>query len=134
MTYPIRIRRERDLEWLREVHAIAFPDDRWPGDDHAFWVATRGSELLGFASALVTGDMLELTRCAVVSSMHGKGMQRRLIAVREAYARRQGCAGVATYTTRDNWSSITNLVRAGYRFCTDQPDARFFNFFKRLRG
>ncbi len=113
---PIRIRREQDLEWLREVHAVAFPDDIWPGEDDAFWIATRGDELLGFASARPRGDRLELTRCAIVTAAQGMGLQRRLIRVREAYGRREGCGLAYTYTTRDNWPSITNLSREGYRF------------------
>ncbi len=130
-TQRTTIRREDDLEWLREVHALAFPDDCWPGDEHLFWIATRGAELLAFASARPIEDTLELTRCAVVASAAGTGMQRRLIGVRERYARRIGCRYVATYTTRGNWASITNLIRAGYRFkpCSSPL---YFNFLKVL--
>lgn len=131
MTYLVRIRRETDLEWLREVHALAFPDDIWPGDDDLFWIAARGPELLAFASARPQGDMLELTRCAVVASAGGTGMQRKLIAVRERHARRTGCKTVCTYTTRDNYGSITNLIRAGYRFAESRSPL-YFNFVKRL--
>lgn len=132
----IRIRREHDLEWLREVHRLAFPDDVWPGDENAFWVAVRGDELLGFASARPLRRLnctLELTRCAVVASAHGKGLQRRLLAVRERYARRHAMRTVTTYTTRDNLPSITNLIRAGYRFAECRSPL-YFNFVKRLQA
>ena len=127
---PIRIRREHDLDWLREVHPLAFPQDRWPGEYNAFWVAVRGDELLGFASATFKDRRLHLTRCAVVAAAQGLGLQRRLIAVRERYGLRIWCTEVHTYTTRDNWASITNLIRAGYRI--ESGGANYFNFTKRL--
>lgn len=126
------IRQEHDIEWLREVHKLAFPEDLWPGDDDKFWIATRGTDLVGFASARPRGDMLELTRCAVVAAETGRGLQRRFLAVREAYARRNGCKTVCTYTTMGNYPSITNLIRAGYRFSPLQTNRGYFNFVKYL--
>ncbi len=129
----VTVRREHDIDWMREVHRIAFPNDAWRCDADTFWVAARGSELLAFASARIEGDMLELTRCAVVSSAGGTGMQRRMLRVREAYARREGCTSICTYTTRDNYPSITNLIRAGYKFSPHQRGEQWFNFVKYLR-
>ncbi len=126
----IRIRREIDIEWLREIYALALPAASWCHDDDKFWIATRGPDLLAFASARPRGDMLELTSCGVVSSAAGTGMQRRMLRVRERYARRLGLPLVGTYAARDNYASITNLIRAGYRFAPCQPRADYFNFVK----
>lgn len=129
---PVRIRRETDIEWLRDVRSVAFPGITWADDDRdVWWVATRGPELLAFASARSHGGMLELVSCAVVSRAAGTGMQRRLIAVRERYAAREGCKSVCTYTSRDNYPSITNLIRAGYRFAPCRSPL-YFNFVKYL--
>jgi len=134
----IVIRREHDLEWLREVHRFAFPHDVWPGNNNLFWVAVhpargfRQEQLVGFASACNHGDMLELTSCAVVSAANGLGLQRRLIRVREAYARRQGCTCVCTYAIHHNYGSITNLIRAGYRFVRGYSSTRYFHFVRYL--
>ncbi len=74
-----------------------------------------------------------MTSCGVVSYAAGKGLQRKLLKVREKYAKRYGCASVVTYTARDNYASITNLIRAGYRFSPHQRGEQYFNFVKYLR-
>ncbi len=137
MQVGIRIRRESDLEWMREVYGLALPANSWRHDEDTFWVATRtvsgrGGELLAFASACPLGDSLELTSCGVVSSAAGTGMQRRMLRVREAYARRLQLKSVCTYAATDNYRSITNLIRAGYRFAPVQPRADYFYFVKCL--
>lgn len=132
MASLIRVRREHDLEWLREVHRVAFPHDAWPTEDiQLYWTAVRGDELLGFAGATFCDRVLHLTRCAVVASAQGLGLQRKLIGVRERYARRIWCTTIETYTTRDNWASITNLIRCGYRFAPCRSPL-YFNFTKSL--
>lgn len=128
----VRIQRETDTDWLREVYALALPAASWCHDDDVFWTATRGDELLAFASGRVLGDAFELTSCGVVSRAAGGGLQRRLIRVREAYARRAECASVVTYAARGNYASVTNLIRAGYRFARHQPRDGYFNFVKYL--
>ncbi len=130
----IRVRRELDVDWLRSVYALALPPASWAHDEDVFWVATREpcGALLAFASARPRGDMLELTSVGVVSAAAGTGMQRRMLRVRERYARSLGLGTVCTYTARDNYASVTNLIRAGYRFAAVQPRADYFNFVKRL--
>jgi hypothetical protein len=105
---PIRIRREDDLEWLREVYVMALPPSSWAHDEDTFWLATRGPDLLAFASARLRGDTLELTSCGVVSSAAGTGMQRRMLRVRERYAS-------GTRAVRERYASGTRGVRAANR-------------------
>jgi hypothetical protein len=112
---------------------MALPASSWAHEDDTFWLATRGPDLLAFASARLRGDTLELTSCGVVSSAAGTGMQRRMLRVRERFARAAGCKSVCTYTASDNYPSITNLIRAGYRFSRHQSHSPiYFNFVKYL--
>ena len=53
---------------------------------------------------------------SIVSGKHQKrGLHKRMVKVREAYARRKGICVALTYTTKDNSKSWQNLVKMGYR-------------------
>lgn len=117
---PISIRRCRDLKLVHSLHQETFPHDEWePQAGVAHWVAWDGDYPIGFCSAkVVQGDTLYLTRAGVLKSHRGLGLQRRLVSHRVRYARKQGCVAAITYTTQDNFPSITNLILSGFRFYT----------------
>lgn len=81
------------------------------------WLAMDGDLVVGFASAgpVNLPRWLYLSGAGVIRSYRGHGLQRRMIAVREAAAKRAGCKLVVTYTARDNYPSANNLIRCGYR-------------------
>lgn len=107
-----------DLEDARELHALAFPDDLWPGNDHTYWVAREGRTLLGMASAVYRPDekYAYLSRCAVVKTAQGKGVGRRLIRARVKWAVSEGAAEVITYVSLKNYPSLLNLLKCGFQF------------------
>jgi GNAT superfamily N-acetyltransferase len=115
----IRIRQSEDVETVREAHSLAFPRDPWPGDDHEYWLAADESgRVVGFASAIYWSDLktVFLSRAAVVGSVSGIGLQRRLIAARVRWAKTiSGCEYVWTYVERWNYASLYNLLRCGFR-------------------
>lgn len=55
-----------------------------------------------------------LARAAVAEGHRGRGLQRRLIRVREAKARKLGWLVTVTDTNRDNIPSANNMIRCGY--------------------
>ncbi len=114
-----------DLEELRELHALAMPADSWPGDDHTFWVARdKSGRAVGFCSAIERPSRcVFLSRAAVIQELKGEGLQRRMIRVREAWARSIGATRIVTYTRLRNYPSMINLLRCGYRFY--EPDERW---------
>jgi GNAT superfamily N-acetyltransferase len=117
----VTIRRTRDQALVEELHSLHFPKDQQPDITarSAMWVATNeNGEHVGFCIArrLVNSDYVFLERVGVLRAAKGLGLQRRMIRVREQWARRTGARGCVTYTTYRNHPSITNLLRAGYRF------------------
>lgn len=78
------------------------------------WWVVDGDPEHGYAGAEVRGDVLHLTRCYVHADLRGKGVQQRLVRVRMAWGRRQGCVKVATYTWAKNVPSIRALQRTGF--------------------
>lgn len=87
-----------------------------PGD--VWWLAFNGAKVIGFAAMrlIQTDDGLTayLSRCGVRSGSRGKGVQRRLIRARLAYARRAG-AVVALSDTSNNPPSANSLIAEGFR-------------------
>lgn len=112
-----------DVDLARDIHALAFPHDDWPGDDHNYWELSRtGSPgrrvTVGFCSArlLDNGRDCFLSRAAVVKAAQGQGLHRRMIAHRVYWAWQQGADRCVTYTTLQNYPSMTNLLAVGFKF------------------
>lgn len=81
------------------------------------WVVYNGADPVGFACLVMStlaSDVGYLKRAGVMPVARGYGLQRKLIAVREAQARRNGWSRMITDTTFNNVQSSNNLIRAGY--------------------
>jgi GNAT superfamily N-acetyltransferase len=102
------------LTWLQ---SHLFPSD--PAlDVHTghWWIAREDGAPVAFAALLPVSSWSEtgyMARCGVLPAFRGQGLQRKLLAHREAYARRLGMLRVIT-TTYDNPASANNLIRSGY--------------------
>ena len=118
----IRLRQTDDVEEIRALNALSFPNDKWIGDDHTFWVATSDDGTsAGYCSAVFRpeGGYVFLSRAAVFPWAEGQGLQRRMIRTRVRWAKTlQGCNRVITYTSLKNYQSMVNLLRCGFRFYT----------------
>ena len=126
MTAAVRIRRATVAEVVA-CNAVVFPltgpiDDA-DLEDSAWWVAVRAGVVVGFAGVKVTGDRGYLTRAGVVKEARGAGLQRRLLRVREAYARKMGAKRTYTYVEASNYASASNLAACGYRYDYYEPGA-----------
>jgi len=120
------LRRIDDVEEVRELHALAFPNDSWVGDDHTFWIARNvDGKAVGFCSAIYRpeGNYVFLSRAAVAAAARGGGLQRKMIRTRVAWAKRQGAQLVLTYTLLKNYESFVNLLKCGFRFY--KPDEAY---------
>lgn len=122
----MRFKLERiDVEEAHELHELSFTDCKWPGDDHTYWVARTGAgDVAGFCSAAYWPDLkcAYLSRAAVTVAARGKGLQRRMIAARVKWVTEETDAkAVWTYTRVDNYPSIINLIRAGFKFIKPNP-------------
>lgn len=83
--------------------------------DAAWWVAWDGTEPVAFGGFRPIEGAAFLCRAGVIPSHRGLGLQRRLIRVRLAAARRCGFGWAHTYTANGNCVSANNLIRCGFR-------------------
>lgn len=112
------IERVHDTEEMRKLHKLAFGSDKWPGDDHEFWVAKdEGGAIAGFCSAvLLTASCAFFSRSAVTQGHRGKGLHKKLIQVRMRWAKKEGAVLVLTYLSKHNYPSLINLLKSGFKF------------------
>jgi GNAT superfamily N-acetyltransferase len=110
-------------ETIRDLHKATFGNNAPMVDPWAFghwWLAYcsprhRGDGPVAFAGLQRhEDDTGYLKRCGVLSCARGNGLQRKLITVRERYARRLGYTHLVSDTTNAIASS-NNLIKAGYR-------------------
>lgn len=57
-----------------------------------------------------------LSRVGVTTEHRGKGLQKRLIRVRLAHAKRHGYSNAITYTVKAGARSINSLIACGFRY------------------
>jgi GNAT superfamily N-acetyltransferase len=121
-----RITPTEDHDLIQEMDGLAFPEATLtPAQIEAaeWWVARDGAgKPVAYAGARpmrsVPGGCW-LSRCAVVAEARGAGLQRRLLRVRLAWARRHGLTEAYTYTVPGNAPSMNNLIRCGFRTYVD---------------
>ena len=110
------------MDAMRRLDKIEFDGCEFPAD-HAWWVAVdKMGETVAYASAVYRPELgyVYLSRCMVLPKARGAKLQRRLLRVRIAWAKKQGADRVITYTLLKNYESLVNLVKAGFRFY--EPD------------
>jgi GNAT superfamily N-acetyltransferase len=93
-------------------------EDKWPGDDHSYWVLTDGKDHHALTSAVFRPEKgyVYLSYAIIMPTYQANGLQRRLIQHRLRWAKRQGAIYAVTYTLLHNYPSIMNLLRCGFRF------------------
>jgi GNAT superfamily N-acetyltransferase len=130
----IRIKRTQDIVTVFRLHWELFPGDLWEyNGETACWLMYEDDEPIGFATAdlLPEGDTVFLSRAGILPGSQGRGLQKRLIRVREKWAKAQGAGWVITYTTLQNYPTLVNLIRTGYKFYTPVdawvgPDVHYY--------
>ncbi len=95
-----------------------------PGDEprdfsrDVVWIGVdpAGFDVAFCAMRLLSDGQWYLSRAGVVPEARGKGLQKRMIRLRVAHARRHqpGCT-VITDTTHDNYASANSLMACGFR-------------------
>ena len=114
----VRITRSDDISLLKRLHVDTFPADDFPRFTSGWWwVARQGEVAVAFCGVQPSahwGDCVYLVRAGVMPSHRGLGLQKRLIKVRERFARQMGASWSITYTYR-NPASSNSLIRCGYR-------------------
>lgn len=117
-----RIKKTKDLSLVRSLDFAIFGEEEAESDyanaAYTWWVVWQGSDPVAFcgleAAADRRGPYGVLLRAGVVPEARGQGLQRRMIRVRDAQARKLELECVITYTDRYNVRSSNNLIKEGY--------------------
>ncbi len=130
MTYLIRAYAKARWDEVSAICIREFPG-AWNSyaqqENNALWIARNDTgALVGFciATYIHLDKCVFLSRAWVAPEARGQGLQRRMIAVRERWAKEQWNAiGCYTYTLNHNKHSSNNLIKS--RYVTWWPNAAF---------
>lgn len=103
---------------LRRLHRTLLEGSPFPTLSKGWWwIAYDGDDAVAFAGMVPStqwGDTGYLNRSGVLPAYRGKGLQKRLIRVRERKARSLGYNWLIS-DTRQNPPSANSLISCGYR-------------------
>ena len=117
-----RIRQEPMPVAVLALDEICFPDDhRINPADSLWWIAWHGKQPVAYAGLRLCRDpqnlgLAFLCRVGVIPEHRGRGLQKRLIRVRENAARKLAVTELITYCVPWNYPSINSLISCGYKF------------------
>lgn len=107
-----------EADTLADLHRRIFEADVPPPTDYGhWWIGTCAGVPVAFAGLVASTlgpGIGYLKRAGVAAGHRGRGLQRRMITLREMRARRNGWHRIVTDTT-DNVASANNLMACGYR-------------------
>lgn len=117
---PVSIRRTEDRDLVNYLDQICFPGepmDSGPLEWATWWIACAGKEPVAYAGLLPQEGASKafLCRAGVIHAARGGGLQKRLVRVREAHARRSGIPRLYTYVSAWNFASMNTLIGCGFR-------------------
>jgi len=110
------VRRTDDEAAVEALHTLVFPLDEWEDADAMWLVWDPSGTPVGFCTArkLKQEDAVFLARAGVLPCARGHKLQRRLLQVRESWARKLGVEVCITYVLHSNFPSLANLIKSGY--------------------
>lgn len=124
---------------LHKMQKICLPHDAPYFPEIAkYWAGFDQGEPVAFciiAPSMRWSDTVYLARAGVLPSHRGQGLQRRMITIRERWARRNGFVWAIT-DTAENPASANSLMSLGYRmFDPSKPWALDYSLYwrKKLR-
>lgn len=126
----VRVRRTKDVARVASIATACLPNDYFRTGE-AYWIAWDNKVPIGFCIASKDGEEGRHELAGVTQFSRGKGVQVKLIAVREAWMRKEGCTHAVTYVAPDNGPSLVNLLKSGYRI-VGTDDENFIHLRKQL--
>lgn len=118
-----KIRKTNDLELIQTLNAEIFPQDLLHTDHKtAAWVLYDDKdEPVAFCTCRNSGyGILFMDRAGIKKEHRKKGLHRKLIKAREAYAKKNGFKKIITYVMKENYASLFTLVRCDYEMYTPE--------------
>ena len=115
----IRRATKDDIEAIETADRVCFPFDApyiFGWEKNVSWVALEKDDLQGYLAAHpLRHGVWFFSRVGVMPGARGQGLQRKLMAVMEKHARREGWREIVTYCAGHNGHSTRNILAAGYR-------------------
>lgn len=112
-----KIKRTKDLDLIVRINDEIFPEDKLDVDHKttAWIVYSEDKEIAGFCTCRNAGyGILYMDRGGIKYKHRGKGLHRKMISAREAYAKKNGFKKIITYVMKENWTSLFTLIRCDY--------------------
>lgn len=123
MQYTIRrAKSEREFEQIYGLDLLIFGaadgslgsiDDLNGSDWWIIW--DENSEPVGYCGIFIYDEFSIHKRSGVLPRARGNGLQRKMLTIRESFAKKAGCKSVMTYVSIENTYSANNLFDRGYR-------------------
>lgn len=110
------------LELWQDFQVLHDNEDVVPGEDHTYWLLKDGTRNVGLTSAVFRPEKgyVFLSYAIIIPDCKVRGLQRKMIQHRLRWAKRQGAFYVVTYTLLQNYPSMINLLRCGFKI-SDKP-------------
>lgn len=123
MKYTIRkAKTDRHMEQIFALDLLCFASEEGAlgsiedltGSD--WWIAwDESGDPVGYGGVVIYEDFAIHKRCGVLPCARKQGLQKKMLKVRETYAKKQGCEVICTYVSVENPISANNLIKVGYR-------------------
>ena len=82
-----------------------------------WWVfLDKRGKIGAYCGSIYSEGICIFIRAWVKKQYRGKGMQKKLINIRLRAAKTKQCTVSITYTTKDNYPSVNNLISKGFKF------------------
>jgi len=123
MASPYRIVPSKNVALIRSLEDRIFGSDasyfEGPERGNFYWLVKRGAVPVGYCSVRPSvfdpTHTVFLSRSGVLHAARGKGLQRRMIRVRVAWARARRYKFAVTYCSTSNIWSARNLFTEGFQ-------------------
>lgn len=116
----ITILRTNDiLETKHVMRVLALGDiDNIEYSKNILWLVRDKKKAIGMCSLKPLPDegSVFFSYSVIDPKYRGRGIQRKLIRARLAWAKRHGYTCASTYTLKDNYPSMSNLIKCGFMF------------------
>jgi GNAT superfamily N-acetyltransferase len=116
----MKIRQSNNVELVRCLHKITFPQDEYEHHSRSqYWIVSDSEKYpVGFCMChplTFETDTVFLSRAGLLDCARGQGLHMRMIKVRTQWAKKNGFKNMITYTSLDNAASFHNLQKAGFK-------------------
>ncbi len=119
-----RIRRAKTYRELEQVYAldllifgshdgsIGSMEDLNGSDWWIVW--DEDNNPVAYCGVVIYEDFAVHKRSGVLRLARGHGLQRKMLRLRERFAKKAGCTSICTYVSIENPHSANNLIKCGY--------------------